>query len=195
MKMKFFEKTGPGARRTALILILAVLLTVGCFTTAFALRDTTGEVTESLEKADVSCEVNENWSVTNTGNIPALIRVRVIVNLTDDDTLLPGDVPDYTVGSGWVKIGDYLYYTGIVDFEEGENGTGNVTTPAISFRGSIGFAEALVLLCLKYISLIVKYHLQTPWNEAEDLAETARKGRRRRSSNPSFRSRCRVPSA
>lgn len=44
-----------------------------------------------------------------------------------------------------------------------------------SFRGSIGFAEALVLLCLKYISLIVKYHLQTPWNEAEDLAETARK--------------------
>ena len=28
---------------------------------------------------------------------------------------------------------------------------------------------------MKYISLIVKYHLQTPWNEAEDLAETARK--------------------
>lgn len=136
MKMKFFEKTGPGARRTALILILVVLLTVGCVTTAFALRDTTGEVTESLEKAEVTCEVNENWSVTNTGNIPALIRVRVIVNLTDDDTLLPGDVPDYTVGSGWVKIGDYLYYTGIVDFEEGENGTGNVTTPAISYSNT-----------------------------------------------------------
>lgn len=139
MKNGMFEHGGPRAKRTVLILVLALLLLVGGVTTAFALRDTTGEVRESLEKAEVSCAVNEDWSVTNTGNIPALIRVRVVVNRKDDDgTLLPGDVPAYTVGSGWVQIRDYLYYTDIVDFEAGEDGKANVTTPAVSISADAG---------------------------------------------------------
>ncbi len=138
MKNGMFEHGGPRAKRRVLILVLALLLLVGGVTTAFALRDTTGEVRESLEKAEVSCAVNEDWSVTNTGNIPALIRVRVVVNRKDDDgTLLPGDVPAYTVGSGWVQIGDYLYYTDIVDFEAGEDGKANVTTPALSYANTV----------------------------------------------------------
>ncbi len=137
--------TGRSWTRLALLLALALLLVVGGVTTALALKDTTGEVKESLEKAEVSCEVNDDWSVTNTGNIPALIRVRVIVNRIEDEegTLIPGDVPEYTVGEDWMQIGDYLYYKGIVSFEaeedEGEDGSEggeseskNVTTPAIS---------------------------------------------------------------
>lgn len=129
MKKRFFQKFGPRAKRTILVFALIVVLLVGGVTVSYALRDTTGEVTETLEKAEVTCEVNEDWSVTNTGNIPALIRVRVVVNLVDEDTLLPGDVPTYTVGSDWERIGNYLYYNGIVNFEDGEN----ATTPAIAF--------------------------------------------------------------
>ncbi len=140
------QKTGTGRKwtRPALLLALVLLLAVGGVTTALALKDTTGEVTESLEKAEVSCEVNDDWSVTNTSNIPALIRVRVIVNRIEDDngTLIPGQTPDYTVGDGWTQIGDYLYYNGIVAFEAEENGgdheSKTATTPAIRISVDTG---------------------------------------------------------
>lgn len=114
---------------TILITVISVVLLAGIVAGAVAiLRDTAGSVTETLSKAEVTCEVNDDWSVTNTSNIPALIRVKVIVNKTDGDEIIPGDVPAYTVGSDWTQIGEYLYYKGILT-EAGGNKT--TTSPAI----------------------------------------------------------------
>lgn len=121
--MKRFNKK----TMTILITVISVVLLAGIITTAAViLRDTTANVTETLIKAEVTCTVNEDWSVTNTSNIPALIRVKVIVNKTDGDEIIPGDVPDYTVNSDWTQIGDYIYYNGILT----ESGKSDTTTSA-----------------------------------------------------------------
>ena len=121
-------------------LILATAIAVGA---AAILRDTSDTVTEELTKAEVTCEVNDDWSVTNTSNIPVLIRVRVIVNMTDDEgDIIPGDTPDYTVGSDWTVDGDYLYYNGIVSNEDGENST----SAAISYTASSDGGDKVTVL-------------------------------------------------
>lgn len=124
--------------------ILSVILLTGIIAGAVnVLRDTSGTVTEELSTAEVSCEVNDDWSVTNTSNIPVLIRVRVIVNMTDDEgNIIPGDTPDYTVGSNWTVNGDYLYYNGIVSDEDGDN----ATTAAISYTAAPDGGDKLTVL-------------------------------------------------
>lgn len=137
-------KTGEKKARALVIVIISLILATAIAVGAVAvLRDTSSTVTEELTKAEVTCEVNEDWSVTNTSNIPVLIRVRVIVNMTDEDgDIIPGDTPDYTVGSGWTVIGDYLYYNGIVSNEDGEN----ATAPAISYTGLSDGGDRVTLL-------------------------------------------------
>lgn len=108
----------------AVVILLALSLLTGGFIGVYAsLKDTAGTVTESLNTAEVACEVNDDYTVTNTSNIPALIRVRVVVNQTEGDEIIPGDVPSYTDGSNWTRIGDYLYYNAIVSYKDGENKT------------------------------------------------------------------------
>ena len=132
------------SKKLIVILSLALVVLIAATIAVFAaLRDTTATVTETLETAEVSCTVNSDWSVTNTSNIPVLIRVRVIVNMTDDEgNIIPGDAPDYTVGSDWTRDGDYLYYNGIVSDEDGEN----VTTPAISYTASSDGGDRVTVL-------------------------------------------------
>ena len=126
---------------TIIIAVISVLLIAGIVTTAaIILRDTSGIVTETFAKADVTCEVNDDYTVTNTSNIPALIRVKVIVNMTDGDEIIPGDVPSYTVNSDWTEIGDYLYYNAIVSEKDGDSDT---TSAAISIDQ--GDAQVIVL--------------------------------------------------
>ena len=117
------------SKSTLIISLAVVMMIVGVIIVFAALRDTSGTVTETLEKADVTCEVNSDYSVRNLSNIPALIRVRVVVNKTQGGEIVPGDTPDYTVGSDWTQKGDYLYYNGIVTEKGGESDT---TSAAIS---------------------------------------------------------------
>ncbi|MBQ6153592.1 MAG: hypothetical protein IJJ15_07595 [Ruminococcus sp.] len=127
---------------TIIVAVVSVLLIAGIVTTAaIILRDTSGIVTETFAKADVTCEVNDDYTVTNTSNIPALIRVKVIVNMTDGDEIIPGDVPSYTVNSGWTEIDDYIYYNAIVSEKDDEN----VTTAPITFDTSADDIQVLVL--------------------------------------------------
>lgn len=142
--MKHLNSSRSLSRKALTILSLVLILVViGTIIVFAVLRDTTGTVTETVETAEVSCEVNSDWSVTNTGNIPVLIRVRVIVNMTDENgNIIPGDTPSYTPGSDWTANGDYLYYNGIVSHEDGEN----TTTPAISYTGASGGSDRVLVL-------------------------------------------------
>ena len=102
-----------------------------------ALKDTTAVVDNELVPATVTCQVNEtfngqtktNVSVTNTGNVPAFIRVKVVLNWTDSDgypawfagssdygvsTTLASPL-NWTNAKGSSVIDDgYWYYNGIV---------------------------------------------------------------------------------
>ena len=70
----------------------------------------------------VSCSVTEefngttkrNVNVTNTGNIDAYIRVTLVTYRVNEDGQHIGGtaaIPTFTPGAGWVKYGEYYYYT------------------------------------------------------------------------------------
>ena len=102
----------------ALVLLLALGLTFGGATGAFAaLKDTTSSVKEQYETASVTCEVAEDFTVKNTGNIPALIRVSVVVNRVNEaGNVIPDTegLPSVTPADGWMELDGYLYCKTIV---------------------------------------------------------------------------------
>lgn len=70
----------------------------------------------------VSCSVTEefngtikrNVNVTNTGNIDAYIRVKLVTYRVNDEGYHIGGtakIPPFDPGAGWVEKGDYYYYT------------------------------------------------------------------------------------
>jgi hypothetical protein len=82
-----------------------------------ALKDTTSSVKEQYETASVTCEVAEDFTVKNTGNIPALIRVSVVVNRVNEaGNVIPDTegLPAVTPADGWMELDGYLYCKTIV---------------------------------------------------------------------------------
>ena len=70
----------------------------------------------------MSCTVTEdfdgttkkNVNVTNTGDIDAYLRVKLVTYRVNDDGQHIGGtaaIPAFTPGDGWVKYGDYYYCT------------------------------------------------------------------------------------
>lgn len=74
-----------------------------------------------------------------------MIRVRVIVNKTEGDEIIPGDTPAYNVVSDWTQIGDYLYYNKILTEKNDRDDT---TTAAISISAD---SDTQVLLLAEAI--------------------------------------------
>ena len=80
--------------------------------------------TETLVPATVSCTWDEtNYTVTNTGNIDALIRATVVVNWVgvDDEgeeVVFIGETPAVTYGTDWTVLTvdgvEYCFYNGAV---------------------------------------------------------------------------------
>ena len=69
---------------------------------------------EVTEKFDGSTGVKSNVNVKNTGTIDAFIRVKLVTYRTNDQGQHIGgtaSLPAFTLGTGWVKYGDYYYYT------------------------------------------------------------------------------------
>lgn len=69
---------------------------------------------EVTERFDGSTGVKSNVNVKNTGTINAFIRVKLVTYRTNDQGQHIGgtaSLPTFTLGTGWVKYGDYYYYT------------------------------------------------------------------------------------
>ena len=105
----------------ALVAILVLLCCAVAGTVAY-LVTSTDPVTNTFTPASVTTQVEEtfdgttksNVRIQNTGNIDAYIRAAIIVNWADKQgniSATPVNDSDYemTLGSGWVKIGDYYY--------------------------------------------------------------------------------------
>ena len=116
---------GKRVMKTKKPVALVALLVLLCCTVAGTLAylvDKSGPVTNTFTPAHVSTAVDETFKngvksdvkIQNTGNIDAYIRAAVIINWADKQgniSATPVNDSDYemTLGSGWVKIGDYYY--------------------------------------------------------------------------------------
>lgn len=104
------------AAATVLLLALTIGGTVAWLTTQ------TGGITNTFLPSSVSCRVTEefkdnvksNVNVTNTGDIDAYIRVKLVSYRTNDAGAHIGGtaaIPAFTLGAGWVEYNGYYYYT------------------------------------------------------------------------------------
>lgn len=124
------KKTGT------LLFSLVLLLTMMVGGTLAYLTIHTDPVVNQFTPSHVSCTVKEdfdgttkrNVNVTNTSDIPAYIRVKLVSYRVNDQGQHIGgtaDLPAFTLGTGWVKNGEYYYYTQPV--AAGASPTANLT--------------------------------------------------------------------
>ena len=121
--LRRWPKWLPAAAAVALIATLAVggtLAWLSAYTqpvkNTFVMGTVPPQVTESFDH-----QVKKDVAVTNTGNIPAYIRVALVFTWQEGEgenakvVGTPVDPEEDLVidwgDSGWIKIGDYYYYT------------------------------------------------------------------------------------
>lgn len=121
--MKFGKRAAHSGAKRSLVLVVSVLvllLAVAGGTLAWLTAQ--DSVANTFTPAHVSCSVMENFdgttksnvNVENTGDIPAYIRVRLVTYRVNEQGQHIGGtatIPTFTPGEGWVKYGEYYYYT------------------------------------------------------------------------------------
>ena len=122
--MKFGKKAAHSGAKRSLVLVVSVLvllLAVAGGTLAWLVANS-GPVTNTFTPAQVSCKVTENFdgttksnvNVTNTSDIPAYIRVKLVTYRVNEQGQHIGGtatIPTFEPGEGWVLHDGYYYYT------------------------------------------------------------------------------------
>ena len=111
-------------RLTAMVIATVLLLALAIGGTLAWLSTKDAPIQNKFLPTKVTCEVMEtfngstgvksNVNVKNTGTINAFIRVKLVTYRTNDQGQYIGgtaSLPNFTLGKGWVKYGDYYYYT------------------------------------------------------------------------------------
>ena len=110
-------KNKTSKRSTQWKLLLPVILLVGLVVTLSvtgvfgSLADTTSVVKNEFQVASVASQANKDFTVKNTGNIPVLIRAKLVVNWLDENGNILFQAPEgasYSLspaGSGWTQFG------------------------------------------------------------------------------------------
>lgn len=110
-------------RAILVIAVAALVCALGAAGAVAFLIDTTKPVKNTFDPSKVTCEVEEtfdgttktNVQIKNTGDIPAYIRVALVTYFVDGEGNVDGSrtatIPDFKMGAGWVKHGDYYYFT------------------------------------------------------------------------------------
>ena len=115
-------KTARKGRLTAMIVSAVLILALAIGGTIAWMSTKTDSVVNTFNPSRVTCEVKEGFdgkvktdvNVQNTGDIPAFIRVKLVSYRTNEAGQHIGGVakaPSFDFGAGWVKYGDYYYYT------------------------------------------------------------------------------------
>jgi len=112
------QRSRRRASRLPLILSVILLLSLSVGGTLAYIATQTDNVQNSFAPSYVTCSVNDDYSVTNTSDIPAYIRATYAVNWMDGSGNISGIGPvegtDYTIvgpGSGWTyNSADGFYY-------------------------------------------------------------------------------------
>ena len=83
------------SRILSTVLVLALIVAVLSVSGVFAgLIDTTSKGEIVLQPAKVTCTVGDDYAVTNTGDIPAVIRARIVANWVDADGSVVANAED-----------------------------------------------------------------------------------------------------
>lgn len=109
-------------RMTAMALATVLLLALAIGGTVAWLTAGDTPITNTFNPSKVTCEVTENFdgttktnvNVTNTGDIHAYIRVKLVTYRTNAQGQHIGGtaaLPQFTLGEGWVQYNGYYYYT------------------------------------------------------------------------------------
>lgn len=116
------RKAHHTGRLTAMVIATALLLALAISGTVAWLTTKDAPITNTFNPSKVACEVTESFNgtvkssvnVKNTGDIDAYIRVKLVTYRTNKQGQHIGgtaEIPAFTPGAGWVKYGDYYYYT------------------------------------------------------------------------------------
>lgn len=130
-------------RRPALwaALALALVLTLTAGGTVAYLFTNTDAVTNTFTPAEPGIEIVEKFdgtykeeiTVKNTGDITVYVRVMLVASYQNEAGEVCGThtaaEPTFTLGTDWVKIGDYYYYKKAVPAEQS---TGNLLGTSIT---------------------------------------------------------------
>lgn len=111
-------------RMTAMALATVLLLALAIGGTVAWLTAEDSPITNIFNPSKVTCRVDEsfngttgvksNVNVTNTGDIDAYIRVKLVTyrtNVAGDHIGGTATLPTFTPGDGWVEYNGYYYYT------------------------------------------------------------------------------------
>lgn len=139
------KKTGT------LLFSLVLLLTMMIGGTLAYLTMKTDPIQNVFTPSHVSCTVTEsfdgttkrNVNVTNTSDIPAYIRVKLVtyrVNGSGEHIGGTATIPSFTPGTNWVEHGGYYYYTLPVDPSQ-KPATDLIGNSGISLIGSYDDAD------------------------------------------------------
>lgn len=115
-------KTARKGRLTAMIVSVVLILALAIGGTIAWMSTKTDSVVNTFNPSQVTCRVEEefngetktNVNVMNTGDISAFIRVKLVSYRTNEAGQHIGGVakaPSFDFGAGWVRYGDYYYYT------------------------------------------------------------------------------------
>ena len=138
-------------RMTAMALATVLLLALAIGGTVAWLTAGDTPITNTFNPSKVTCRVDEsfnettgvktNVNVTNTGDIPAYIRVKLVTYRTNAQGHHIGGtaaLPQFTLGEGWVEYNGYYYYTKPVE----PNGKpANNLTDSMTLTGSYNDAD------------------------------------------------------
>ena len=108
-------------KATTVVISVLLLVTVMIGGTIAFLITATNPVVNKFTPSQVSCSVTENFdgekktnvNVTNTSDIKAYIRVKLVTYRVNEQGQHIGgvaEIPAFTPGANWVKNGDYYYY-------------------------------------------------------------------------------------
>lgn len=110
-----------------LLVCVALLLTCAVGSTVAYLAESTDPLTNTFIPGKVTTTIVEKFGgntkssivIENTGNVPAYVRVAIVANWAQKDAdgneviVRPATANEisFTLGTDWLKIGDYYYYT------------------------------------------------------------------------------------
>ncbi len=170
------EKTLRRGKLTSTVVAIALLLTLTVGGTVAWLFTKTDPVTNTFTPSSVTCEVTEdfnketgvkeNVNVKNTGNIAAYIRVKLVTYRTNDNGQHIGgtaSLPEFTLGTGWVKYGNYYYYTlPVAPNQMPATNLANSMTLAVSYDDADGGKQAIDVMA-EAIQSVPQAAVQAAW--------------------------------
>ncbi|MGN0770222.1 MAG: hypothetical protein ACI4N0_05855 [Christensenellales bacterium] len=136
--------------RTGALILSTLLLVVLAIGSTVAWLSTKGEpITNTFTPSHVDCTVGEEFdgttkkkvNVTNTGDIDAYIRVKLVTYRMNEKGQHIGGIaslPSFDLGTNWVKYDDYYYYT--LPVTAGEQPATNLTD-SMTLTGSYNDAD------------------------------------------------------